>query len=81
MTDDTPRFVKVGDALSQLFNVTFLPRHRETNANESISGRAHRMGWKRVEWCIDILFTPWESEHCRQAHEKDRWRAQELLKR
>lgn len=80
MIDNTPRLVKIGDAMSQLINVTFLPRHRETNANESISGRAHRMGWRRVERFIDWLFTPWEDEHCRRAHEKDQWRAKELLK-
>lgn len=80
MNDDTPRPIKIGDALSQLFNVAFLPRHRETNANESISGRAHRMGWRRVERFIDWLFSPWESDHCRLAHEKDQWRALELLK-
>ena len=46
---NTPRLIKIGDALSQLANVTLLPRHRETTANESISGRAHRLGWRRTE--------------------------------
>jgi lysozyme family protein len=64
MSDDTPRLVKIGDAISQLFNVTFLPRHRETNANESISGRAHRKGWKRTERFINWLFSSWENDHC-----------------
>lgn len=80
MNDDTPRLVKIGDAMSQLFNVTFLPRHRETNANESISGRAHRMGWKRTERFINWLFSSWENDHCRKSHEKDQWRAVEFLK-
>lgn len=44
MIDNTPRWIKIGDALSQLLNVALLPRHKETTANESISGRAHRCG-------------------------------------
>ena len=71
--DDTPRIGKVGDALSQLANVAFLPRHRETTANESISGRAHRMGW-RVERWIDALFF-WQPHHCRTAYAHDLERA------
>lgn len=74
---NTPRLIKIGDALSQLLNVTLLPRHRETTANESISGRAHRLGWRRTERVIDWLFSPWEPEHCRRAHEKDVQRARE----
>lgn len=46
MIDNTPRWTKIGDALSQLLNVALLPRHKETTANESISGRAHRCGWR-----------------------------------
>lgn len=72
---NTPRLIKIGDALSQLLNVTLLPRHRETTANESISGRAHRMGWRRTERFINWLFRWWEPEHCRKAHEKDVMRA------
>jgi hypothetical protein len=75
---NTPRLIKIGDALSQLANVAFLPRHRETTANESISGRAHRCGW-RVERFIDWLFAPWESNHCRRAYEADLHRAQQLV--
>lgn len=76
---NTPRLIKISDAMSQLFNVTLLPRHRETTANESISGRAHRMGWRRVERFIDWLFSPWEPEHCRRAHEADLRRARQLI--
>lgn len=54
MIDNTPRWIKIGDALSQLFNVALLPRHKETTANESISGRAHRCGWRAERW-IDAL--------------------------
>ena len=79
MNDDTPRLVKIGDALSQLLNVTFLPRHRETNANESISGRAHRQGWLRVERVIDLVSSPIEPDHCKKSHESDINRAIRLL--
>ena len=75
---NTPRLIKIGDALSQLANVTFLPRHRETTANESTSGRAHRCNW-RVAKLINWLFTPWEQDHCRRAYEKDIERAKQLV--
>ena len=77
--DTTPRIIKIGDALSQLVNVALLPGHRQTTANESISGRAHRMGWRRVERMIDLVFSPLESEHCKKAHESDIDRAIRLL--
>lgn len=76
---DAPRWIKIGDAFSQLVNVTLLPRHRETTANESISGRAHRMGWRRVEAAIDFIFLPWERDHCRRAYEADLRRARQLI--
>jgi hypothetical protein len=75
----TSRLYKVGDALSQLVNVALLPNHRQTNANESISGRAHRLGWSKTERFIDWLFSPWEQDHCRLSYEADLKRAQELL--
>lgn len=74
------RLIKIGDALSQLANVTFLPRHRETTANESISGRCHRCGYVGLARIIDFIFKPWESDHCRKSHEKDLERARLLLK-
>ena len=77
---NTPRLVKIGDAFSQLANVALLPRHRETTANESISGRAHRMGW-RIERAIDWIFLPWERDHCRRSHEKDVLRAADWAKK
>lgn len=76
----TSRIYKIGDALSQLANVAFLPNHRATTPNESISGRAHRMGWKRTERLIDWLFSAWEKDHCRLSHEADVARAEELLR-
>lgn len=79
MIDNTPRWIKIGDALSQLLNVALLPRHKETTANESISGRAHRCGWTRAESFIDWLFGRWEKDHCRRAHQMDELRAMQLV--
>lgn len=76
---NTPRILKIGDALSQLANVALLPNHRETTANESLSGRAHRMGWTRTERVLNWLFSRWEKDHCRLSHEADVRRAKELL--
>jgi len=77
--DQTPRWVKIGDALSQLLNVTFLSRHKETTANESISGRCYRCGWKRTEKVINFLFSWLEKDHCRLAYENDIERAMFLI--
>jgi len=77
--DTTPRIIKIGDALSQLINVALLPGHRQTTANESISGRAHRMGWRRIERVIDAVFSPLERDHCRKAHEADVARSMKRL--
>ena len=77
--DTTPRIIKVGDAMSQLINVALLPGHRQTTANESISGRAHRVGWRRIERVIDAVFSPFERDHCRKAHEADVARSMKLL--
>ena len=73
------RFNKIRDAFSQLLNVTFLPCHDQTNANESISGRCYRQGWTRAEKWINWLFSPWEKDHCREAYNLDVRRAKELL--
>lgn len=76
--DNTPRWIKVLDALSQLGNVLFLPRHKDTTANESISGRSHREGWKTLEATINLIFF-WDPDHCRKAVERDAARAKEYL--
>ena len=72
-------FVRVGDATSQLLNVTFL---LGTNANESISGRSwrlrHRIGWSQARFAIDLLFCPVQQYHCQTAHENDLARAKKL---
>ncbi len=77
--DETPRWIKIGDAFSQLLNVLLLARHKETTANESVSGRAHRSGWKKTEWTINLLFRWMEKDHCRVAHMADVARARALL--
>lgn len=70
------RLVAMGDALSQLVQVTFCP-HPEgrPNANESLSGRSHKEGW-RIEWVIDLIFF-WQRNpgHCERADRKDYERA------
>ena len=79
MNDTTPCYIKVGDAISQLFNVLLLPRHKYTNANESISGRCHRCGWKRAEKVINALFYVFEKDHCRNAYTADINSAKQLI--
>jgi hypothetical protein len=77
-----PYLHRILDALSQLGNTVLL----NGDANESISGRAHREGWqlenhgwRRVERIIDALFF-WESDHCYWAYANDIARAEKLLK-
>jgi hypothetical protein len=79
MNMKTPRLIKIGDAISQLLNVSLLPNHENTTANESISGRSYRCGWKKTQKTIDFLFSPFEREHCKKAHESDIQRAIDLL--
>ena len=79
MNDTTPRYIKIGDAISQLLNVSLLSRHKYTNANESISGRCHRCGWKRAEKVINTLFYVFEKDHCRKAYIADISRAKQLI--
>ena len=79
MNDTTPRYIKVGDATSQLLNVLILPRHKYTNANESISGRCHRCGWKLAEKTINAVFYVFEKDHCRKAYIADVSRAKQLI--
>lgn len=83
MTDPTPRLIKVGDALSQLLNVLLLPNHTDTTANESISGRSYRCGWVHAQRAINAVFRvlSGQKDHCREAYEMDRERAQRLILR
>jgi hypothetical protein len=68
--------IRLGDALSQLLNVALL----NGDANESISGRAHREGWKTAERIINWLLRPLGPDHCRTAYLEDVARAWELVK-
>lgn len=73
--------VRIGDALSQLFNVVFL---FSQNPNESVSGRCYRMRYKK-QWHIamtvlDFLFSYIEPNHCQKAYDNDVLRAANLLK-
>jgi len=74
------RLAAVGDALSQLLNVLILPHLSDTTANESISGRAHRKGWKKTTWFINNLFF-WQDNHCKAAFDKDLQRATDLVEK
>lgn len=77
MRDGASRFWKIGDALSQLANVAFMPRHKTTNANESISGRSYRQSLA-IRHVINLLFF-WQDDHCKRAHEMDIERALDLI--
>jgi len=73
------RLIKIGDACSQLTNVSFpFWPHEDTTANESISGRAHREGRKKLKFIINTIFFLQE-DHCKLAFDKDLQRARDLL--
>ena len=76
MRDETPRIIKIGDAVSQFGNVIWpFWDHRETTANESVSGRCYREDrpFGRV---IDLFFF-WQKDprHCERAYLSDVERA------
>jgi hypothetical protein len=77
MRDDTSRIWKILDALSQLANVTLIPNHKDTTANESVSGRAYRKGWG-IRHFINLLFF-WQENHCEAAYFNDLARARLLV--
>lgn len=60
------RLIKIGDATSQWLNTALFLGH----PNESISGRAYREGWPGELW-INLLFSPFEQDHCKKAYEND----------
>lgn len=74
------RIVKIADAVSQLLNVAVLPNCADTDANESISGRAYRCGWTRTERFINALF-PGDPDHCRMAYLRDIQRSRDSIDR
>ena len=77
--DETLEYViRVGDATSQLLNVAVL---FGDNANESISGRSHRLkdknkAWNWVNASIDYVF---DENHCERAYVNDVARAQRTV--
>ena len=69
---------RVGDATSQLINVAIL---WGDNANESVSGRSHRLKDKHKAWAwlgasIDYVF---DENHCERAYNNDVARAAKTL--
>lgn len=69
---------RVGDATSQLVNVAVL---LGDNANESVSGRSHRLkdvnkAWSWVNASIDYVF---DEDHCERAYVNDIARAKKTL--
>ena len=66
-------FVRTFDAISQLVNVVVL----NGDANESISGRSFREGWKIQKFINIIVF--WEEEHCKLCYYADLARAKSLV--
>ena len=61
------RLRRLGDALSQFFNVLIF----NGEANHSISGDAYRFNRVWLIKILDLLFSPLEKEHCKNAHLKD----------
>ena len=87
------RLVKIGDAFSQLCQVTFFRRHEDSDAHESMSGRcfwesefgrhAGHWSWRWARAFIDTLF--WsdregDKRHCELADERDYRRAQHKIR-
>jgi hypothetical protein len=69
---------RVGDATSQLINVAIL---FGDNANESVSGRSHRLkdkskAWSWVNASIDYVF---DQDHCERSYLNDVARAAKTL--
>jgi hypothetical protein len=69
---------RVGDATSQFINVALL---FGDNANESVSGRSHRLkgqykSWKWLNSAIDFTF---DQDHCERAYLNDVARAKKTL--
>jgi hypothetical protein len=67
-------FIKLGDALSQFFNVLLF----NGDSNHSISGDAWRFNKKRLNKVLDFIFSPFEKQHCYKAHLQDVQKATKL---
>ena len=69
------RLIKLGDALSQFFNVLLF----NGDPNYSISGDSYRYDRTTLVWVIDKLASPWEQDHCKKAYENDVAKARNLV--
>lgn len=69
-----PRWFRVLDALSQLFNVLIF----NGEPNHSISGDAWYFRRTRLQMFIDFLFRPIEENHCEKSHYADVLRGKKL---
>ena len=69
------RLIRLGDALSQFFNVLIF----NGDSNYSISGEAYRKGRTNLRRVIDGLFSVFEKDHCRAAYENDVRKVRELV--
>lgn len=68
-------FINLLGATSQFFNALLLGGDN----NYSISADAHRLKRRRLEKFINILFSPFEKNHCFQAYLSDIEKANRLL--
>ena len=67
--------IRLGDAVSQVLNVLLF----NGDPNHSVSGDAYRYRRLRLQRALDALFSVWEADHCRRAHEHDVEKARRLL--
>jgi len=71
----TSRLIRLGDTISQFLNVLIF----DGDSNHSVSGDAYRFKRERLRRFIDWMFSWFESDHCRKAHEHDVRKAKQLL--
>lgn len=71
----TPKWIRLLDCVSQFFNVLLY----NGDPNYSISGESYHKGRIRTRYLIDLLFSPFEQDHCRKAYLNDRNKAKKLL--
>lgn len=67
--------IRIGDAISQLFNVILF----NGDPNYSISGESYRNNRFILRFMIDLLFKPFEQNHCKSAYENDVLKANMLV--
>jgi hypothetical protein len=75
MRDETPRLHKMADAVSQFINVATARDHAGTTANESVSGRAHRLRLRREKWIDRVFWWQRDPPHCEGSYLADLERA------